>query len=131
MTNGVTATVPVGRLPGVGQLYVTTVGAVAFLSLLTEWHGWYVALVVLCLPLSLVALWVSFYAGLAVGFAAGADPAQFSWPIAVVWVAIWAVTAWINAQLGRKVWRQGWRTVAPRPFVELDDDHDDYRDDYR
>lgn len=125
MTSGAAATVPVGRLSGAAQLYVTTVGAVAFLSLLTGRQEWYVALVVLCLPLSLVALWVSFYASLAVGFAAGADPAQFSWPVAVVWVAIWTATAWINAQLGHRVRRLGWRTIPPRPYVERDDERDD------
>lgn len=125
MTSGAAATVPVGRLSGVAQLYVTTVGAVAFLSLLTEQQGWYVALVVLCLPLSLVALWVSFYASLTVGFAAGTDPAQFSWPVAVVWVTIWTATAWINAQLGHRVLRLGWRTIPPRPLDERDDDRDD------
>lgn len=119
------ATLEHTRLPGAGQLYVTTVSAVSFLSLLTEWKGWYFALVVLALPLSLLALWVSFYAGLAVGFVVGHDPAQFSWPVAVVWVTVWTMTAWVNAQVGRKVWRKGWAAVSPRRH-ELDlDAYDD------
>lgn len=123
MTNGAASTVPVGRLSGLGQLYVTTVGAVALVSLLTGWHGWYVGLVLLCLPLSLVALWVAFYAGLVVGAAAaGGDPAHFSWPLALVWVAVWTMTAWVNAQLGRKIRRLGWRAITPGPRVDIEDD---------
>jgi len=110
------------RLSGFGQLYVTTVGAMAVLTVLEGSHAWYVALVVLALPLSLLALWLGFYAGLAVGFAVGADPFHLSWPAAVVWVAVWSMTAWVNAQMLQKVLRNGWRTVAPRPRAELDDD---------
>ena len=109
------------RLSGLGQLYVTTVGAVAVLGLIAESHACYVVLVVLTLPLSLVALWVSFYAGLAVGFAVGADPAAFSWPVALVLVAVWTMTAWVNVQLCQKVRRQGWAAISPRPR-EVDDD---------
>jgi hypothetical protein len=116
------ATLPQTHLSGFGQLYVTTVGAVAVLSLLADSHAWYFVLVVLALPLSLVALWVGFYAALAVGLAVGADPAQFSWPVALVWVAVWTATAWINAQLSQKVLRNGWAAIAPRPRETDDDD---------
>lgn len=115
------ATLAPARLSGFGQLYVTTVGATALLSLLTDSSFWYFALVALALPLSLLALWVGFYAGLAVGFMFGHDPAQFSLPVAVVWVGVWTMTAWINAQLVQKVARRGWRTIAARPREEQDD----------
>ena len=122
MNDGPATTLPSARLHGVGQLYVTTVGAAAVLTMISEWHGWYVALVVLALPLSLLALWVGFYAGLAVGFAIGTDPGEVSWPLVVVWVGVWTMTAWINAQMLQKVLRHGWRTIAARPRVEPDDD---------
>jgi hypothetical protein len=116
------ATTRVARLSGVGQLYVTSVGAMAVLAVLEGSHGWYVALVVLALPLSLLALWMAFYAGLAVGFAVGSDAGQLSWPVAVVWVVVWTATAWVNAQMLQKVLRAGWRTIAPRPLEEIEDE---------
>jgi hypothetical protein len=122
VTDHAGATLPMARLSGVGQLYVTTVGTVAVMSVLEGSHAWYVALVVLALPLSLLALWVGFYAGMAVGFAFGADPTELSWPAAVVWVVVWTMTAWLNARVGQKVRRRGWAAVAPRPHVERDDD---------
>jgi hypothetical protein len=115
-------TLPSAGLSGVGQLYVTTVGAVAVLTMISDSQAWYVVLVVLALPLSLLALWVGFYAGLAVGLAVGADPGEVAWPVALVWVCVWAVTAWINAQMLQKVLRHGWRTIAARPRAELEDD---------
>jgi hypothetical protein len=115
-----TTTVPMARLSGLGQLYVTSVGALAVLTVLEGSHAWYVALVVLALPLSLLALWVGFYAGMAVGFAVGAGGDHQSWPVAVVWVAVWTMTAWVNAQLVQKVRRRGWAAVAPRSHVERD-----------
>ncbi len=121
MNDGQVTTLPGASLSGVGQLYVTTVGAVAVLTLISERHMWYVALLVLALPLSLLALWVGFYAGLAVGFAAGTDPGEVSWPLVVVWVGVWTMTAWINAQMLQKVLRHGWRTIAARPRAEPDD----------
>ena len=111
------------RLSGVGQLYVTTVGATAVLSLLSDSQVWYLALIALGLPLSLLALWVGFYAGTAVAFVAGSVAGEFSWPVAIVWVGVWTATAWVNAQLCQKVLRAGWRTVAPRPRVEDPDDY--------
>jgi hypothetical protein len=113
------------RLSGLGQLYVTTVAAVALATVLTESEAFYVALVVLALPLSLLALWVAFYSGLAVGLMMGHGPDQVSWPVAVVWVAVWTMTAWLNAQLGQKVLRRGWAAVAPRPHVHQEDRYDD------
>ena len=122
MNDGPATTLPTARLSGVGQLYVTTVGAVAVLTMFSEAQTWYVALVVLALPLSLLALWVGFYAGLAVGFAMGHDPGEFSLPLVLVWVGVWTMTAWINAQMLQKVLRHGWRTIAARPRLEQDDD---------
>lgn len=122
MSEGPATTLPGARLSGVGQLYVTTVGAVAVLTMVSDSTAWYVALVVLALPLSLLALWVGFYAGLAVGFAVGADPGEPTWPVVVVWVGVWTMTAWINAQLLQKVLKHGWRTIAARPRVEHEDD---------
>ncbi len=116
-------TPPVSRLSAVGQLYVTTVGAVALLSLVADSAAWHVALVILTLPLSLLALWVGYYSGLAVGFVTGAQANELSWPVVAVWVAVWTMTAWLNAQLAQKVLRVGWRAVPARKFedVDLDD----------
>ena len=111
---------PVSRLSTAGQLYVTSVSAVALLSLLAESSAWHVALVVLTLPLSLLALWVGYYGGLAVGFVTGAPADQLSWPVVVVWVAVWTMTAWLNAQVAQKVLRVGWRAVPARPFDDAD-----------
>ena len=122
MDEGPAATLPRMRLSGIGQLYVTTVGAMAVLTLIEGSAAWYVALVVLALPLSLLALWVAFYGGLAVGFAIGAEAGDLSWPVAIVWVFVWTGTAWINAQMLQKVLRSGWRTIAPRPFEDREDD---------
>jgi hypothetical protein len=115
-------TPPVSRLSAVGQLYVTTVGAVALFSLLADSSAWHVALVVLALPLSLLALWVGYYGGLAVGLVTGAPAGELSWPVVVVWVAVWTMTAWLNAQLAQKVLRVGWRAVPARRVDEGDDD---------
>jgi hypothetical protein len=119
--NSPTVVPPVNRLSAVGQLYVTTVGAVALLSLLAESSGWHVALVILTLPLSLLALWVGYYAGLAVGLVIGAQGAEPAWPVVVVWVAVWTMTAWLNAQVAQKVLRVGWRAMPARPAEEIDD----------
>ena len=75
---------------------------------------------VLALPLSLVALWVGFYAGLAVGLVVGADAGEFSWPVALVWVAVWTMTAWINAQVARRCCGSAGRPSRP-PRVDDDD----------
>ena len=114
-------TPPLNRLSAVGQLYVTTVGAVALLSLVAESTTWHLTLVVLALPLSLLALWVGYYSGLAVGFVTGASVGELSWPVVVVWVAVWTTTAWLNAQLAQKVRRAGWRAMPTRPAERIDD----------
>jgi hypothetical protein len=114
-------TPPLSRLSAVGQLYVTTVGAVALLSVVAESTSWHVVLVVLALPLSLLALWVGYYGGLAVGFVTGASISELSWPVVVVWVAVWTMTAWLNAQVAQKVLRVGWRAVPPRRHEEIGD----------
>ncbi len=119
--NSPTVMPPVSRLSPAGQLYVTTVGAVALLSLLAESSGWHVALVILTLPLSLLALWVGYYAGLAVSLVIGAQGGEPAWPVVVVWVAVWTMTAWLNAQLAQKVLRVGWRAMPARPAEEIDD----------
>jgi hypothetical protein len=116
-------TPPVSRLSTVGQLYVTTVGAVAVLSIVAESSAWHVALVILTLPLSLLALWVGYYGGLAVGLVTGTQAGELSWPVVAVWVAVWTMTAWLNAQLAQKVLRDRWRAVPARRF---EDDPDDY-----
>jgi hypothetical protein len=112
-----------------GQTYVAMVAALAVISVVSGSHGWYVALVVLCLPLSLLALWVGFYAGLAVGFVAGPDPSHLSWAVALVWVLVWTTTAWVNARIAEKVVRRGWEAlrVAPRATEPVDpsDPYDD------
>jgi len=116
------ATVPAVRLSAYGQTYVATVAVVALITLVAETEAWYVALVVLCLPLSLLALWVSFYAGLAAGFAAGHDPAHMSWLVGVAWVGVWTATAWVNARMAEKLLRSGWAALRVGPRAEYDED---------
>lgn len=112
---------PVTRLSTVGQLYVTTVGVLALVSVVADSPVWHSALVVLTLPLSLLALWVGYYATLTVSLLTGTD--HLLWPAAVVWAAVWTMTAWLNAHLARKVLRHRWRAVPARPLE--DDDLDD------
>jgi hypothetical protein len=102
------ATLPVVRLSATGQTYVVVVGLLAALSTTTEGRVWYVALVLLTLPLTPVALWVGFYAALAVGAAVGHGPEALSWPVAAAWVLVWSMTAWLNARMLEKVLRRGW-----------------------
>jgi hypothetical protein len=101
-------TLPEVRLSPAGQTYVAVVGALALLSTLADGRAWYVLLVVLTLPLSPLALWVGFYAALAVGAAVGHGPAEHSWPVTAVWVLVWSLTAWLNARMLEKVLRRGW-----------------------
>ncbi len=114
-------TPPVSRLSAIGQLYVTTVGAVSLLSLVAESSVWHVVLVILALPLSLLGLWVGYYGGLAVGLVTGSQANELSWPVVVVWVAVWTMTAWLNAQLAQKVLRAGWRAMPARRTEDLDE----------
>jgi hypothetical protein len=72
---------------------------------------------VLTLPLTPVALWVGFYAAVAVGAAVGSGPEAHSWLVSLVWVLVWSLTAWLNARMVEKVLRRGW---AGR-WVERDD----------
>ncbi|SDT16344.1 hypothetical protein SAMN04488570_3711 [Nocardioides scoriae] len=120
-----TAHAPAGpvRLTPVGQTYVAAVAVAAGVSLLLDTPVAWVLLVVLALPLSLVAMWVGFYATLAVGFVLGHATDQLSWPVALVWVAVWTATAWVNARLVEKLLRHGWDAlrVGPRQRVEDDD----------
>lgn len=109
-----------------GQLYVVAVALVAAVSLWSDAGFWHPALVVLALPLSLLALWVSFYARVTVAVVFGDDPTGSSWAVAVVWVAIWTLTAWINAQVIQKLVRSGWRAVAARPAEEPEESEDYY-----
>jgi hypothetical protein len=102
------ATLPVVRLSPAGQTYVAVVGLLAASSTMLDGHVWYVALVVLTLPLTPVALWVGFYAALAVGAAVGHGPDALSWPVAAAWVLVWSLTAWLNARLLEKTMRRGW-----------------------
>ena len=105
----------------IGQTYVAMVAVVAGITTIADDPAWYIALVVLSLPLSLLALWVGFYAGLAVGFAVGHDPSHFPWEVALVWVAVWTATAWLNAHVAEKVVRRGWSALnvgSPRSEVE-------------
>ena len=111
---------PVSRLSAIGQLYVTTVGAVAVLSVLAESAAWHVALVVLTLPLSLLALWVGYYGALAADLVTGGHGSGVSWPVVVVWAVVWTMTAWLNAQLAQKVLRAGWRAMPARRFEDAD-----------
>jgi hypothetical protein len=101
-------TLPVVRLSSAGQTYVAVVGLLALLSTLADGRAWYVALVLLTLPLTPVALWVGFYAAIAMGAAVGHGPDAVSWPVTLVWVVVWSLTAWLNARMLEKVLRRGW-----------------------
>jgi hypothetical protein len=96
------------RLSPPGQTYVALVGLVALMSHVGHSDLWAVLLVAMALPLSLVAMWVGFYATVAVGFVLAAAPIDLSWGATIVWVAIWATTAWVNARLAERVLRRGW-----------------------
>ena len=58
------AAAPRPRLSVLGQTYVATVAALALITTIADAYVWFVALVVLSLPLSLLAVWVGLYAGL-------------------------------------------------------------------
>lgn len=109
------------RLSVLGQTYVAMVAVVAGITTVAGDPAWYAVLVALSLPLSLLALWVGFYAGLAVGLATGQDPAHFAWEVALVWVVVWATTAWLNAHVAEKVVRRGWSALCVAPRGDLDD----------
>ena len=96
------------RLSSAGQTYVAVVALLAALSTLGDGRAWYVALVVLTLPLTPVALWVGFYAAVAVGAAVGSGPEAHSWLVSLVWVLVWSLTAWLNARMVEKVLLRGW-----------------------
>lgn len=102
------ATLPVVRLSPAGQTYVAVVGLLAVLSTLADGRAWYVALVLLTMPLTPIALWVGFYAALAVGTTVGHGPAASSWVVTVAWVVVWTLTAWLNARMIEKVLHRGW-----------------------
>lgn len=102
------------RLSPQGQTYVVLVGVVALMSHLGDSHLWFVLLVLMALPLSLVAMWVGFYATLAVGFVVGGVPGELSWAVTAVWVAVWTATAWVNAHVGERVLRRGWARALGR-----------------
>ena len=102
------ATLPVVRLSPAGQTYVAVVGLLAVLSSLADGRAWYVALVLLTMPLTPIALWVGFYAALAVGATVGHGPAASSWVVTVAWVVVWTLTAWLNARMIEKVLHRGW-----------------------
>ena len=97
-----------------GQTYVAVVGLLAALSTMADGRAWYVALVLLTLPLTPVALWVGFYAALAVGAVVGHGPDALSWPVSAVWVLVWSLTAWLNARMLEKVLSRGWARHAGR-----------------
>ena len=105
---GLSGTLPVVRLSSAGQTYVAAVALLALVSTLADGRAWYLVLVVLTLPLTPVALWVGFYAALAMGAAVGHGPDAVSWPVTLVWVAVCTLTAWLNARMLEKVLRRGW-----------------------
>jgi hypothetical protein len=99
---------PVVRLSSAGQTYVAIVAVLAGLSTMADGRAWYVALVLLTLPLTPVALWVGFYAALATGALVGHGPDALSWPVSLVWTLVWSMTAWLNARLLEKALSRGW-----------------------
>lgn len=114
------------RLSTAGQLYVATVALVAALGQVVTWPGWHVVLVVLTLPLSLLAMWVAFYAAVAVGYVVDPGLAHAAgrpaWPAVVVWVAVWTFVAWINAQIAAKIRRSGWAALRVGPPMDTKKD---------
>jgi hypothetical protein len=110
-------TLPVVRLSSAGQTYIAIVAILAALSTTTDGRAWYVALVLLTLPLTPVALWVGFYAALATGALLGHGPDSLSWAVNLVWVVVWSMTAWLNARILEKVLSRGWgrRWTADAP----------------
>ena len=110
------------RLSVLGQTYVAMVAVLAGISTVAHDPVWYVFLVALSLPLSLLALWVGIYAGLAVGAAVGHDPSHFPWEVALVWVAVWTATAWLNAQVAEKIVRRGWSALNIGARGDADDE---------
>ncbi|KQT93971.1 hypothetical protein ASG49_03235 [Marmoricola sp. Leaf446] len=116
-----TAAAPV-RLSLRGQTYVAAVAVAATVAFVVDSSVAWVVLLVLTLPLSLLAMWVGFYAALAVGALVGHGPEAVSWPVGVAWVAVWTTTAWINARLAEKVLRRGWDALRTAPRKEDDDD---------
>ena len=107
---------PVVRLSSAGQTYVAVIALLAALSTLADGRAWYVALVLLTLPLTPVALWVGFYAVVAMGAVVGSGPDAHSWPVGLVWVLVWSMTAWLNARMVEKVLHRGWA----RRWVDAD-----------
>ena len=110
------------RLSVIGQTYVAMVAVLAAISTVSHDPAWYVVLVALSLPLSLLALWVGLYAGLAVGFALGHDASSFPWEVALVWILVWTATAWLNAHVAEKIVRRGWSALSVSSPGERDDD---------
>ena len=102
------AGLPVVRLSPTGQTYVAMVALLAALSTTADGRAWYVALVVLTLPLTPVALWVGFYAALVTEALVGHGPETLSWSVSLVWVLVWSMTAWLNARLLEKALSRGW-----------------------
>ena len=124
-----TAAVP-ARLSLRGQTYVVAVALAATAAFVVDSQVAWVVLLVLTLPLSLLAMWVGFYAALAVGVLAGHGPDAVSWPVGVAWVAVWTTTGWINARMAEKVLRRGWDALRTGPRSEVDDDwSEDWYDD--
>lgn len=111
------------RLSLVAQTYVAVVAATSVWVLLAPSQAAWAALVVLGLPLSLVAMWVGFYAGLAVGFWTGLGHDEVTLPMGLAWVTVWTAAAWINARLLEKLLDRGWDAVRVRGHA--DDDEDD------
>ncbi len=112
------------RLSVPGQTYVVAVGgASAWVLLLPSQAAW-ATLLLLTLPLSLLAMWVGFYAGLAVGLWTGTGHEQMSVPVGLAWVAVWTATAWINARLLEKLLERGWDAL--RVSSRADDRADDW-----
>lgn len=115
------------RLSVRGQTYVATVAVAATVAFVVDSPVAWVVLLLLTLPLSLLAMWVGFYAALAVGVLAGHGPEAISWPVGITWVAVWTTTAWINARLAEKVLSRGWEALRTAPRR---DDADDWFEDH-
>lgn len=109
------------RLSAFGQTYVASVAVLALITTLADSVVWFAALALLTIPLSLLAVWVVFYAGLAVGFVAGHGQESYPWAVALVWVLVWAMTAWLNAHIAEKIVRRGWDALRVGPRAPSDD----------
>lgn len=88
--------VQVSRPIAVGWLYVTVVVCLVAGSDITGRGDLYLIAGALTFPLGWLTP-VFIYPLMALGAAKGYDVGDSAWPIAVLWLALWGLLAWLNA----------------------------------